>query len=31
MGTKAKRLKAGWDHAYLLKILGTSMRSPWGP
>jgi predicted transposase YbfD/YdcC len=21
MGTKAKRLKAGWDHAYLLKIL----------
>jgi predicted transposase YbfD/YdcC len=23
MGTKAKRLKAGWDHAYLLKILAT--------
>ena len=21
MGTKAKRLKAGWDHAYLLKLL----------
>ncbi len=21
MGTKAKRLKAGWDHAYLLSIL----------
>jgi predicted transposase YbfD/YdcC len=23
MGTKAKRLKAGWDHAYLLKILAS--------
>ncbi len=23
MGAKAKRLKAGWDDAYLLKILGT--------
>ena len=23
MGTKAKRLKAGWDDSYLLKILGT--------
>jgi len=23
MGTKAKRLKAGWDHAYLLKLLAS--------
>lgn len=23
VGTKAKRLKAGWDHAYLLKILAS--------
>jgi hypothetical protein len=29
MGTKAKRLKAGGDHAYLLKVLTTSMRLPW--
>jgi hypothetical protein len=29
MGTKAKRLKAGCGHAYLFKVLTTSMQLHW--
>jgi hypothetical protein len=30
-GLKAKRLTAGWDDAYLRRLLALSMRLPWDP
>jgi predicted transposase YbfD/YdcC len=28
-GIPTKRLKSGWDHDYLLKVIGVSLRLPW--
>jgi len=28
-GIKGKQLDAGWDHAYLLRLLAIWMRLPW--
>jgi predicted transposase YbfD/YdcC len=30
LGVRGKRLKAGWDHKYLSKLLKILMRQPWG-
>ena len=28
-GIRGKQLNAGWDHAYLARLLGIQMRLPW--